>query len=163
MINLLFFIFIFIASLFIFYILCENDFILIRRNMTLFLLFNKIFIAIFAGFVFGRIFYILDTYNTLFVHPLVFFNYFKFQGFSLFGAFMGSILAMTYLIKDKKTLGRVLDITAISFYPYLFFYFFSKPFTLWYLVIQFGIIIIAILLFILFNYLHKNYSLQDSS
>ncbi len=85
------------------------------------------------------------------------------MGFSIFGAFSGAIAAMIYLGRGTKALRRILDISALAFFPYIFFYFFSKPINNENIIIKFIIFTVFILLFVLFITLHKNFSLKDSS
>lgn len=152
-----------IISLFILFMLSENDFVLIRRNITLPIIFNRIFIALFFSILIGRFFYVIDCRDSLFINPFVFFHFLNHEGFSLFGGFLGITASVIFLIKDKKALGRILDIVSLSFYPFLFLFILYNPFASQHLILKLGIALILFLLFKTFANFHKSYSMKDGS
>jgi hypothetical protein len=150
-------------SLFVLFVLSENDFILVRREITLPIMFNRMFLSMIAAFMIGRAVYALDTGEFYMFNPLVFFNFAKFQGFSVFGAFFGAVGAMLYLTRDRKALGRTLDIFSLSYFPYLLLYFLKNPISFQMILIKIVILIVLVVIFSTFLNSHRNYSLKDGS
>src|SRR3989338_1646869 len=129
------------VSLFILYVLCKDDFLLIRKDIKMPFLFNNIFL----------------------INPLVFFHLVNYGGLSIFGGFLGGIFGLLLFTSEKKAAGRILDISSLSFFPLLFLYLFSKPFSDFFVPLKFVIPLLLIAMFIIFLNFHKKYSLKDGN
>lgn len=105
--------FVFLYSIFVF---AKDDFILLRKNITLEQLFNISFVVYVLGFLFARFVYVIEHVSPRYLDPLVLFLFPYFPGLSISG---GILIGITYLllILNKKRLPffRVFDIFTISF------------------------------------------------
>ncbi len=108
------------VSLFVFlfciFVFAKDDFILLRKNITLEQLFNISFIIYILGFLFARFFYVIEHVSTKYLDPFVLFLFPYFPGLSLSGGILAGI-AYLLLILNKKRLPflRVFDVFTISF------------------------------------------------
>lgn len=150
-------------SLFILYLLSENDFILIRKDITMPLMFNNIFLSFLPAFIFGRLFYISDTFEFFILNPIIFFYIIKFQGISIFGTILGIILFHLYKIKDKRALNRILDIVSLSFFPMISLFLFSNPFTMIHFILRLLTFFVFVGIYIYLINSHRKYTLKDGS
>lgn len=149
--------------LFVLYSLSKNDFMLLRKDISLTYIFNCFFITLFAGFIAGRLFYILDVKKFTFLNPIIFFHFFRYSGFSWFGMILGGAINLYFLIKDKKALPRIFDIFYLSLYLlFIFTYIFSLNSPL-HLIFKVLILLFFTLLYILFLNFHKSFTLKDGS
>jgi hypothetical protein len=150
-----------LISLFLLYSLSKNDFILLRKNITLHQVFNYAFISLFIAFLFGRLFYIGNSQEFLLFNPLAFLHFLKYPGFSLLGAFIGVIIILSILVKDKKALPRLFDIAFLSFFPFFSLSLLFIPFNFMY--IQIAAFILSIIILCILLKFHQDYSLRDGS
>src|SRR5258708_5548518 len=109
-----------IICLFIFlfctYVLARDDFMLMRKNISLEHIFNIAFVGLFTSIIFARAFYIFLNPAKRFINPLVVVLFPYFPGLSLTGGIIGEILYFIYLSRKKKIpAGRLLDIFSLSF------------------------------------------------
>ncbi|OGH25025.1 MAG: hypothetical protein A3B47_02940 [Candidatus Levybacteria bacterium RIFCSPLOWO2_01_FULL_39_24] len=116
-----FFIFVLLICLFIFlycvYVLTNDDFIFLRRDVTLEKLFNLIFISGLTGLFVARFFYGFSA-KGIFANPLVFLLFPYFPGLSLLGGVVGAGIYLFFLAKHKENslpLGRICDFFSIAF------------------------------------------------
>lgn len=101
--------------LFCLYGLSRDDFVLLRKNISLERLFNIAFVTVGAGLLFARIFYILFHYDARFMHPLVFLVFPYFPGLSLIGGILGGIVSIMYFGFYKNVaIGRIFDVLSLS-------------------------------------------------
>lgn len=99
MILLIFSFFLFLFSL---YILTHDDFIMLRKNVTVEQIFN---IAILTGFIslfFARVLFVVFHFNHGFLNPLVFFLFWYFPGLSLAGGIIGGAAFLLYYATSRK-------------------------------------------------------------
>jgi hypothetical protein len=110
--------------LFIFYTLAKDDFIFIRRNITLEQLFDTIFLGLPIVLLLSRITYIALHPKWIYVNPLVFLALPYFPGLFLGGGIIGAILFLYFFTRTKKipTL-RFSDEISLAFLPAASFYF----------------------------------------
>lgn len=103
-------------SLFCLYHLGREDFVLMRRNVSLEDLFNLAFIVFFSGLFFSRLFYVILNFAPGFLNPLVFFLVPYFPGMSFIGGLIGGLVALIYFSRRKKwPTKRIFDLMALSF------------------------------------------------
>lgn len=117
-----FFILVLLICLFIFlycvYVLANDDFIFLRRDVTMEKLFNIIFLGAFISLFFARFFYGLFQTKSILANPLVFLLIPYFPGLSLLGAVAGAGAYLFFLMKRQKNplpMGRMADFLAIAF------------------------------------------------
>lgn len=151
-----------ITCLFILYVLSKNDFVLLRKNVTLFSIFDTVFLFMFVGFIFGRAFYILTAQNLPLLHALRFFYIIRFPGFSMLGLFLGGLLSLYVQPLDKKAFPRLCDIFCISFFPlFLLSIIADGNVVFWFM--RVALLITGLITLIIFFQIHKNYMLADGS
>lgn len=110
---LLFCFFIFLFSL---YLLTRDDFVLIRKDVTLDMAFNMAFITFAFCVLSSRILYIILNPSLDFFNPLVFLLFPYYPGLSLVGGVVGGVLfLLTFGKYQKLPMGRLLDFFSISF------------------------------------------------
>jgi len=104
------------VSLFCLYHISREDFVFIKRNVTLEDLFNITFIIFFVGLLFSRVFYVVFHFAPGFFNPLVFFLIPYYPGLSFMGGVIGGVLALLYITKKRKLpIKRILDFVGLSF------------------------------------------------
>jgi hypothetical protein len=124
--------FCFSVFLFSLYRLSQDDFLFIRKGITLDNIFNAAFFTAFVSLVSSRAFYIISHPAKIFSTFLgaVLFPYFP--GLSIVGAVFGGVLFLiAYCLYKKIVVGRMLDFFSISFlfalpWSLIFIYFVSK-------------------------------------
>lgn len=117
-----FFILVLIICLFVFlycvYLLANDDFIFLRRDLTMEKLFNIIFVGSLSCLFFARLFYGLFYSGEIFANPLVFLLFPYFPGLSLLGGVAGAGAVFLYLAfrsKEDFPFGRLADFFSIAF------------------------------------------------
>lgn len=109
-------IFCFIIFLFSVYQLSKDDFLFLRRGITLDHVFNTVFLSVPVAFLTSRLTYIFLHPSRGYFNPLVFLAVPYFPGLSLLGAIVGTWLFVSWYAKYAKIpQGRLLDILGISF------------------------------------------------
>lgn len=99
------------------FVLAKDDFILLRKNVTLEHLFNLTFITLIISVIFARFFYVMGHLNPKYLDPLVLFLFPYFPGLSLIGGVIGAISFIAYRsLKRKIPFGRIFDIFSLSFF-----------------------------------------------
>ena len=107
-------IFCFFVFLFIVYILSHDDYVFLRKNISMEQVFNLSFLTGFFAIFFSRLLYVLSNPSIDYLNPLVFFLFTYFPGLSLAGAILGSLVFM--LISNKKIpKSRLFDFFSIAF------------------------------------------------
>lgn len=115
------FIFVLLICLFVFlycvYLLAKDDFIFLRRDLTMERLFNIIFLGSLSCLFFARLFYGFHAKSIL-ANPFVFLLFPYFPGLSLLGGVLGAGVFFGFLATNKKNplpLGRLADFFSIAF------------------------------------------------
>jgi prolipoprotein diacylglyceryltransferase len=116
-----FFIFVILVCFFIFlycvYVLSNDDFIFLRRDVTMEELFNMIFLGSLLSLFASRLFYGF-SHGEIFANPLVFLLFPYFPGLSLLGGVVGAGAYLMFLkIRKEKSLplARISDFFSIAF------------------------------------------------
>ncbi len=98
------------------YHLANDDYVLVKKNITLEDIFNAVFICSFIALLISRIFYVLMNPSPLFFNPLGFLLFPYFPGLSSTGAIIGGTLTLLVYARIKEIpVGRVFDFFSISF------------------------------------------------
>ncbi len=110
---------IFIPALLLFlyelYRLVKDDYVFIRKGVSLEQSFDIAFITLWAGLFMSRLLYLLFHIH---LSENIFYDFFSFKngGFSLIGAIIGGIIAIYLIGRYKKVpLGRLCDFLSLSF------------------------------------------------
>lgn len=104
--------------LFTLYVLAKNDFVILRQNIPISGVFDKIFIAGIFIFLLSRIFFIIESGNFGFFNIFKFLYFFRYPGFSVLGAFLALVFLIPLLFRGKKNTLRILDIFLLSFFSF---------------------------------------------
>jgi len=99
------------------FVLANDDFVFLRRDISMEKIFNIIFIGGLIGLFFARLFYGFSAKN-IFSNPLVFLLFPYFPGLSLLGAVVGTGAYLLFLKTRKENslpLGRMCDFFSIAF------------------------------------------------
>lgn len=117
-----FFILVLFICLFVFlysvYLLANDDFIFLRRDVTMERLFNIVFLGALVDLFFARFFFGIFNSHSIFVNPLVFLLFPYYPGLSLLGGVLGVGVIFGFLATRKKNplpLGRLADLFSIAF------------------------------------------------
>lgn len=138
------------------YLLANDDFIFLRRDVTMEKLFNIIFLGGLISLFFARLFYGLIYAKDILLNPFVFLLFPYFPGLSLLGGVLGAGAIFLFLATRKKNplpLGRMSDFFSIAFLVtlpvgYLGYFMFSED---GFSVIQTASLVITyLILFIIF-------------
>lgn len=105
-----------ILFLFRLYHVANDDYILVKKNISLDDIFNCAFICGLVSLLFARIFYVILNPDPVFFSPLGFLVFPYFPGLSLVGGMLGGIISLfAYSRYRNFPLGRVFDFFTISF------------------------------------------------
>lgn len=105
-----------LVFLYCIFVFAKDDFILLRKNITLEQLFNISFVIYILGFLFARFVYVLEHINSRYLDPLVLFLFPYFPGLSLSGGIAISVAYLFFFMNRKRLpFFRVFDIFTISF------------------------------------------------
>jgi len=117
-----FFVFVLLICLFIFlyctYVLANDDFIFLRRDVTMERLFNIIFLGSLCCLFFARLFYGFSHAKNILLNPFVFLLFPYFPGLSMLGGVLGAGVTFLFLATRKNNtlpLGRMADFFSIAF------------------------------------------------
>mgnify|MGYP001568270036 FL=1 len=164
MIELVFLISILVVCFFLLYILCRQDFVLLRQNISLSQILDIAAIAIIFAFITGRLLFLINNSELFLLHTIRFFHFVKFPGISPLGFSLGGIFALWFLLRNKKGILRVIDIFSISFLPLYLFSLILRSYPPQIAIFLPAITIIFLLtLFIFFLKSHYVYILRDGS
>lgn len=162
--EFLFLILILIVCFFILYILCRQDFVLLRQNISMAQIMDAAIIAIIFAFITARLFFLINNLDFSLLHAIRFFYFIKFAGVSPLGFAIGGLFAIAFLMRGKKGIFRIFDIFSISFLP---LYSFSQVFKNYpqefAIVAPIVTIVLLVILFIFFLKSHYRYILRDGS
>lgn len=108
-----------VVTLFVFLItlfgLSKDDFILLRKNISMDQIFNISFLSLFVGLFSARVFFILASFQFAYLNPFLFFALMYFPGLSLVGGVLGALIFMSYYTSYKKiSKERLLDFFSLS-------------------------------------------------
>src|SRR3990167_55796 len=112
--ELAFLLIIIFVSSFILYLVSRQDFVLLRKNISLSQMFDAAIIAFVIAFFSSRLLYILNSQDFSLFHIIKFFHLIKFPGLSLLGLFLGGAFALYVIFRKRRALGRLYDIFTIS-------------------------------------------------
>lgn len=105
------------VSLFIVYILANDDFVLLRRHVSMKNLYDLVLITFFIGLFSARFVYVFSHFSIGFLNPLVFSLFPYFPGLSLGGGVIGSLLFLFFYSKFAKLpKDRICDIFSTSLF-----------------------------------------------
>lgn len=149
------------VSFFILYSVARHDFVLLRQNISLKLVFDNAFLALFVGFFLGRFFFAISTNHLEILNPLKFLYLSKFWGVSLYVAAIGIIGVIYFLFRKRKNIMRIFDIYALAFYPLLVLDIALTKVGSQIFQVKISLIILTLALLLWLFKLHKNYSAKD--
>lgn len=151
------------------FVLAKDDFILLRKNVTLEQLFNIAFIGFFVGITFARGFYVAEHLSSRYLDPLVLFLFPYFPGLSVAGGVTGAFLFTLFRASRKKIpFGRILDIFSISLFgawsaAYFFFVLITITTTKKFIYLEPVSFLFYALIFVLTYWLFARSKMQDGS
>lgn len=112
----LIFAFCFLVFLFCLHVLARDDFVLIRKKISMERVFNLAFLTAGVGLFFARLVFVVSNFQPEFLNPLVFFLFPYFSGLSLSGGVVSGVLfLLLYSASKKMPKERLLDIFSLSF------------------------------------------------
>lgn len=105
----------FIIYLFTLYVLANDDFVLLRKAITLEQVFDIAIVTGLGGLLFSRLVFIFFHFARGYLNPFVFFLFPYFPGLSLVGGVGGGILCLFLLVRSQKMPhGRLFDIFSLA-------------------------------------------------
>jgi hypothetical protein len=155
--------FCFFIFLFVLYYLAKDDFVIIRRDISLDRIFNVAFLTGIVSLFFARLFFVLLNPSKELFNPLVFLAFPYVPGLSILGGIAGgAIFTYLYARYRKMPAGKILDLFTMSFISVL-----PIGYLLTYLLLFLKVSLLYIVLFIasifwflLFNKLIHPFSLK---
>lgn len=110
----------FFVALFTAYSLANDDFVLLRRHVSITNVFNIAFVTFFIGLFSARVIYVVFNFSAGFLNPLVFFLFPYFPGLYLGGGMVGAMLFLYfYLSITKFPKERICDVFSIALFSTL--------------------------------------------
>jgi hypothetical protein len=107
----------FIVFLFVLYLLSREDFVFLRRNVSLEEIFNITFLTSIVALLVARIAYVAFHPKIGYFNPLVFFLIPYFPGLAVTGGIVGSIIFLWFITRKKKfPTGRIFDVFSLSYF-----------------------------------------------
>lgn len=111
-----------IISLFCIYLISRDDFIFLRKDVTLEKIFNLVFLTFFSGLFFSRLIFVIIESPKMFLNPLAFFLFPYFPGLSLIGGVLGALVFLVYYTDIKQLpFEKILDVFSVGFLASLSF------------------------------------------
>lgn len=108
-------IFSFFIFLFCLHTLGRDDFVLLRKNLSMERIFNLAFINVLLALFFARLFYVVFNPSLQFLNPFVFFLFPYFSGLSLVGGIAGgAVFIVVFSTVSKMPVGRLFDLFFLS-------------------------------------------------
>lgn len=108
--------FCFLIFLFFLHFICRDDFILLRKNISLESVFNLAFLVSIAALLGARLFYVFNHPSVSFLNPLFFFLFPYFPGLSLAGGIIGGGVFLFFFSRARKMpTGRLFDFFSTAF------------------------------------------------
>lgn len=105
----------FILFLFALYVLVHDDFIMLRKNVTVEQVFNIAFLVGMISLFSARLVFVAFHFSPAYFNPLVFFLFWYFPGLSLAGGIVGGALFLLfYTSKGKLPVARLFDFFAFA-------------------------------------------------
>lgn len=102
--------------LFTLYILSIDDFVFLRKNITITQIFDIAFVAGAIGLLLSRIVHIALHPSLSYLNPLVFLVIPYFPGLTISGFLLGTLLAIIFFaFRQKLPIGKLFDIFSLSF------------------------------------------------
>lgn len=106
----------FLVFLYNIFIFSKDDFVLLRKNITLEQLFNISFIGFGLSILAARIFFVIEHWNKDYLNLLVFILFPYFPGLSFTGGILiGGLYLWNIARKKKYPLSRLVDIFSLAF------------------------------------------------
>lgn len=107
-----------IVFLFSLFALSKDDFIFLRKNVTLQEIFDTAFFVGVGALFFARVIFVLTHFSKNFLNPLVFFIIPYFPGLASSGLLIGgSIVLYGIAMRKKLPLGKFFDVFSLSLLP----------------------------------------------
>lgn len=107
---------IFVSS-FVLYLISRQDFVLLRKNISLPQIFDGAIIAFIIAIFFSRLLHVLNNQDLSLFHIIKFAHLIKFPGLSILGFFLGGAFSLYVIFRKSRALARIYDIFTISFMP----------------------------------------------
>lgn len=149
------------VCLFILFVLSRHDFAILRRNITLVQIFDKVLIATVFGLFVGRFVYIINSGDYYLFHFLAFFHVLRNSGFSVFGFFLGLVVASVFFFRKSKIMFRMMDVVMLSFFPVAILNSVISKFVLSNIFINISVCIFLIFIFFCFLRLNTKAKVKD--
>lgn len=115
----------FLVFLFTFYVLAKDDFVYLRKNITLEQLFDTVFLGLPIVLLLARILYVAFHPSWAYLNPFVFFIVPYFPGLFVGGGILGAVIFLFTFTKNKKIPSmRLADELSLAFLASSSAYFF---------------------------------------
>jgi hypothetical protein len=108
--------FCFFIFLYVLYYISKDDFIIVRKDVSLESIFSTAFLVGFFSLISSRLFFAFFSQNQEYLNPIVFLAFPYFPGLSLTGSLIGGSLFLYFYTKYKKMpAGKIFDLFTMSF------------------------------------------------
>lgn len=95
--------------------MASDDYVLIKKNISLEEIFNAAFVCSLFALFFARLFYVIFNFSSNFLNPLVFLILPYFPGLSLIGGILGGCVSLFIYSRRKKfPIKRVFDFFTVA-------------------------------------------------
>lgn len=150
-------------AFFMLFTLSKNDFVLMRRSVSLPQIFDNAFIALVVGFAISRIFFIFDSFLFTYLYSIQFLHIFLYPGLSLIGFYIGLVIILFYFYLKLKAFSRAFDLYLVSFFWVLVAYIFFVSTTVQFGVLNISLLAASLVFFAILVHFYKHFTLRDGS
>lgn len=106
----------FFLYLYVLYYLTKDDFVIVRKDVSMEKVFNLTFLTSIVALFFSRLFYVLFNPSPAILTPLGFLAFPYFPGLSLIGGIIGASIFIYFYAKYRKLpAGKLFDLFCVSF------------------------------------------------
>ncbi len=106
----------FIVFLLSLYLFTREDFVFVRKNVSIEDIFDTAFLTALVALFFARSIFVALHFKTTYLNPLVFFLIPYFPGLDISGTIFGGFFFLLWVARRKKIpLGHIVDVFSVSF------------------------------------------------
>lgn len=150
-------------SFFILYILSKNDFVFLRKNITLHNMFDTMILSLLGFLLTARVLFVFGGLHSELYNPITFLHILRYPGILYLGGVIGFAAVSFLRFRKRKIIFHILDIYSLALYPLFLLSLFSSNITGNFLYFNVFIFLLSIFFFSLGIYSYRNIVLKDGS
>lgn len=152
-----------LLSFFILYIISKNDFLFLRKNITLHNMFDTMVLSLMGFFITARLLYVFGGLHAELFSLIATFHVLRYPGMLYIGGLIGFGIILLLRFYKRKILLHIIDVYSLSLYPLFLFALFNSPWQGNFLYFNLFVFLLSLLFFIFALYSQRNVTLKDGS